>query len=100
MNPSAQSFSAQPMPFDASQISLVLELLDMRALAPKETAARFFQLGNDAVFSAGQQEAVEWLFELEDDQIADVLMNFADDEARDLVREQLAHEARLDYVIA
>lgn len=99
MNPTAQ-MSVRPSPFDASQISLVLELLDMRTVAPKETAARFFQLGNDAVFSAGQQEAVEWLFELEDEQIADVLMDFADDEARDIVREQLAHEARLDYVTA
>lgn len=100
MNPSVRASSAQPLPFDASQIHLVLELLDMRTLAPKETAARFFQLGNEAVFSAGQQEAVEWLFELEDDQIADVLMEFADDEARDIVRDQLVHEARLDYVIA
>ena len=100
MNPSAHLSSAQPVPFDASQISLVLELLDMRTLAPKETAARFFQLGNEAVFSAGQQEAVEWLFELEDDQIAEVLMDFADDEARDIVREQFAHEARLAYVVS
>ena len=53
MNPSVHPSSTPPMPFDASQISLVLELLDMRTLAPKETAARFFRLGDEAVFSAG-----------------------------------------------
>jgi hypothetical protein len=99
MNPFVQSPS-HPSPLDASQVGLVLEMLDTRMLAPKETAARFFQLRDAAVFSAEQQEAVEFLFELDDAQIAEVLMTFADDEARDIVREQLAHEAHLDYVIA
>jgi len=95
----AQS-SAQPLPLDASQVSLVLELLDMRRLAPKETAARFFQLGHQSGFSIEQRDAVEWLFELDESQVAGMLMNFADDEARAVVREQLAYEARLDYVLS
>lgn len=100
MNPFAHSSSVQPSPLDASQVGLVLEMLDMRLLAPKETAARFFQLRDAAVFSAEQQDVVEFLFELDDAQIADVLMTFSDDDARHIVREQLAHEAHLDYVIA
>ena len=95
----AQS-SAQPLPLDASQVSLVLELLDMRRLAPKETAARFFQLGHRSGFSIEQRDVVEWLFELDESQVAGMLMNFADDEARAVVREQLAYEARLDYVLS
>ncbi|MET0543849.1 MAG: hypothetical protein ABWZ88_19060 [Variovorax sp.] len=86
-------------PLDASQVDLVLEMLDTRTLAPKETAARFYQLCSSKAFSAAQQDAIELLFELEDDELAAALMAFADEEARDLVREQLAYEA-LGFVAA
>jgi hypothetical protein len=91
---------AHPMPLNTTQIRLVLELLDTRLLAPKETAARFYQLSQANAFSEGQQEAVELLFELDDDEIAEALLAFADDEARDLVRAQLPHEAHLSFVAA
>ena len=91
---------AIPLPLDVSQIALVLELLDLRLLAPQETAARFNRLSRSATFTQGQQEAIQLLFELDDHEIARALLAFADDEGRDLVREQLAHEARLSFVAA
>jgi len=92
--------AATPLPLDASQIGLVLELLEMRALAPQDTAAKFHQLGKSRVFSAAQRDAIELLFELDDDQLANALMRFADDDARDLVRAQLPLEARLSFIAA
>lgn len=89
-----------PLPLDASQIRLVLDLLEMRALAPQDTAARFHQLSQSRVFSAAQRDAIELLFELDDDQVANALLRFADDDARELVRAQLPHEARLSFVAA
>jgi hypothetical protein len=92
--------SAAPKPLDASQIRLVLELLELRQLAPKETAAKFDRLVQLGTFSEAQQEAIELLFALEEDEIPDALLEFGDDEARDIVREGLAHEARLIFVAA
>ena len=92
---------APPLPLDALQTSLVLELIEMRVLAPQDTAAKFRQLSRSKGFSAGQKQAIELLFELDDEQqIANALMRLADDEARDLVRAQLAHEARMSFVAA
>ena len=93
MKPSA----AAPKPLTPSQIKLVLEL---RQLAPKETAAKFDRLARGKTFSEAQQEAIEILFALEEDEIPDALFDFADDEARDIVRDGLAHEARLTFVRA
>jgi hypothetical protein len=91
--------SAKPEPLNASQIRLVLELLELRQLAPKETAANFYRLGQVGVFSKPQQDAIEVLFSLDDDQIPDALFDFTDEEeARDLVRDELAHEAKLSFV--
>ncbi|GAA4337770.1 hypothetical protein GCM10023165_16030 [Variovorax defluvii] len=87
-----------PAPLTPSQIECVLELLECRELAPKETAARFDHLAKAGTFSEAQQEAIEILFALEEDEIPDALLEFADDEARDLVRHGLAHEARMSYV--
>lgn len=92
---------ATPLPLDAAQINLVLELLEMRVLAPQDTAAQFRQLTRSRAFSAVQKHAIELLFELDDEQqIANALMRLADDDARDLVRAQLALEARLSFVAA
>ncbi|HET7835806.1 hypothetical protein QTI33_00330 [Variovorax sp. J22P271] len=96
MKPSA----AAPKPLTPSQIKLVLELLELRQLAPKETAAKFDRLAQGKTFSEAQQEAIEILFALEEDEIPDALFDFADDEARDIVRDGLAHEARLTFVRA
>ncbi len=92
--------AATPLPLDASQIGRVLELLEMRELAPEDTAAKLHKLCKSRVFSAAQRHAIELLFELDDGQVANALMRFADDEARDLVRAQLPHEARLSFVAA
>jgi hypothetical protein len=89
--------SAEPKPLDIEQIKHVVELLELRQLAPKEAAARFERLGTDGTFSEAQQEAIEILFSLEDDEIGDALLDFADDEARDFVRDELVHEARLSF---
>jgi hypothetical protein len=89
---------ANPQPLTPSQIRHVLELLDMRLLAPQETAAAFNRLSQAGTFSEAQQEAIELLFALDEDEISDALMDFADDEARDIVRDNVVHEARLRYV--
>lgn len=92
--------SVAPAPLTPSQIELVLELLELRQLAPQETAAKFDRLTQVGTFSEAQQEAIEILFALEEDEIPDALFEFADDDARDLVRDGLAHEARLSFVSA
>jgi len=92
--------SAAPEPLTPSQTQLVLELLELRQLAPKETAAKFSRLTQAGTFSEAQQEAIEILFALEEDEIADALFEFADDDARDIVRDGLAHEVRLSFVAA
>ncbi|MFZ3116963.1 MAG: hypothetical protein WA159_01470 [Variovorax sp.] len=91
---------ANPQPLTPSQIRHVLELLDMRLLAPQETAATFDRLSQAGTFSEAQQEAIELLFALDDDDIGNALMDFADDEAREIVRDSIAHEARLSFVAA
>ncbi|MBT2320842.1 hypothetical protein J7E62_00535 [Variovorax paradoxus] len=90
--------STAPQPLGSSQIKLVLELLELRVLAPKETAAKFNRLVQAGTFSEAQQVAIELLFALEEDEIPDALLEFADDDARDIVRDGFAHEARLSFV--
>lgn len=92
--------SPAPKPLTPSQIKLVLELLELRQPAPQETADRFNRLSQVGVFSEAQQEAIEILFALEEDEIPDALFEFADDDARHIVRDGLAHEARLSFVRA
>lgn len=92
--------SAAPAPLTPAQIKFVLELLEMRQLAPKETAAMFNRSTQVGTFSEAQQEALEILFSLEEDEIPDALFDFADDDARDIVRDGLVHEARLSFVRA
>jgi len=89
---------AHPQPLTPSQIRHVLELLDMRLLAPQETAATFNRLSQAGTFSEAQQEAIELLFALDEEEIGDALMDFADDEARDIVRDNVVHEARMSFV--
>lgn len=83
-----------PAPLDSEQVRTVLDLLDLHLLAPQETAATFDRLGQSGEFSEGQLEAVQLLFELDEHQVGDALMTLADDEAHDLVREQMTLEAR------
>ncbi|CAN7750054.1 hypothetical protein LJR290_006723 [Variovorax sp. LjRoot290] len=90
--------SAVPEPLTPSQIELVLELLELRQLAPQETAAKFNRLTQVGTFSEAQQGAIEILFALEEDDIPDALFEFADDDARNIVRDGLAHEVRLTFV--
>jgi len=89
-----------PKPLTPSQIKLVLELLELCPLAPKETAAKFDRLTQVGAFSEAQQEAIEILFALDEEEIPDALFEFADDDARDIVRDGLAHEAHLRFVAA
>ena len=37
-------------------------------------------------------------FALDEEEIGDALMDFADDEARDIVRDNVVHEARMSFV--
>lgn len=92
--------TAAPEPLTPSQMKLVVELLEVQQLAPKETAAEFNRWVQAGIFSELQQEAIEILFTLEEDEIPDALFDFADDDARDVVRYGLAHEARLSFVSA
>ena len=92
--------SAAPQPLTPSQIELVLDLLELRQLAPKETAARFNQLILAGTFSEAQQAAIEILVSLGEDEIPDGLFDFVDDDARPIVRDAMAHEARLSFVAA
>ncbi|MDM0105404.1 hypothetical protein QTH97_10705 [Variovorax sp. J22R24] len=92
--------SAAPKPLTPSQIKLVLELLELSPLAPKETAAKFNRLTEVGVFSEAQQDAIEILLALDEAEIPDALFEFADDDARDIVRDGLAHEAHLRFVAA
>ncbi|VTU26780.1 hypothetical protein H4CHR_01863 [Variovorax sp. PBS-H4] len=92
--------SAAPQPLTPSQIELVLELLELCPLAPKETAAKFNELIRAGTFSEAQQEAIEILFGLEEEEIPDALFHFVDEDARPIVRDALAHEARLSFVAA
>ncbi len=92
--------SVAPRPLNPSQIRLVLELLELRHLAPQETAAKFNRLTQVGTFSEAQQEAIEILFALDEEEIPDALFDFADDDARDVVRDELVHEARLSFVRA
>src|ERR1700710_1438053 len=95
---SAMKKSVEPKPLTPEQIKVVLELLELRALAPQETAARFNRLVAQRMFSVSQQDAIEVLFALDDSEIPDALFDFvADEEARDIVRDQLVHEARMSY---
>ena len=87
-----------PQPLTPSQIELVLELLELRQLAPIETAARFERLAQSGTFSEPQQEAIEILFSMEEHEIPDALFECVDDEARELVRGELTHEVQLRYV--
>ncbi len=89
--------TVEPKPLTPEQIKLVLELLELRALAPQETAAKFNRLVAQRMFSVSQQDAIEVLFALDDSEIPDALFDFADEEARDIVRDELVHEARLSY---
>lgn len=89
--------SIEPAPLTPDQIRLVLEMIDLRQLAPKDVAARFNRLIDAGTFSSSQRDAIEILFTLEEDEIADALFDFADDEARAIVREELPHEARLSF---
>ncbi len=89
-----------PAPLTPAQIQCVIDLLECRELAPKETAVKFYELAKAGFFTEAQQEALEMLFALDDDEIPDALLEFADEDARDIVRHGLAHEARMRYVRA
>jgi len=92
--------SVIPKPLTPSQVKHVLELLDLCELAPIAAADKFQHLSRTGTFSEAQQEAIEILFSLEQDEIADALFECVDDDARELVREELPHEARLRFVRA
>ncbi|MGJ7489118.1 hypothetical protein [Variovorax sp. ZT4R33] len=91
---------ATPSPLTPSQIRHVLELLDTHLVAPQETAANFNRLNQAGTFSEAQQEAIELLFALDEDEIPTALLDFADDEARDIVLDSVAYEARMSFIAA
>jgi len=92
--------TAEPRPLNTEQIRIVIELLELRLQAPKEAAARYNAQVKAGVFSESQQEAIELLFALDEHDIPDALLDFADDEARDFVRDELVHEARMSFEAA
>ncbi len=66
--------SAAPQPLTPSQIELVLELLELHQLAPKETAAKFNRMTQVGTCSEAQQDAIEMLVALDEGQIPDALV--------------------------
>ncbi|WP_213957603.1 hypothetical protein [Variovorax sp. dw_954] len=92
--------SAIPKPLTPSQVKHVLELLDLCELAPIAAADKFQRLARTGTFSVAQQEAIEILLSLEQDAIPDALFECVDDDARELVRDELPHRAQLRFVRA
>ncbi|WP_256354470.1 MULTISPECIES: hypothetical protein [unclassified Variovorax] len=90
--------SAIPKPLTPSQVKHVLELLDLCELVPIAAADKFQH--RTGTFSVAQQEAIEILFSLEQDEIPDALFECVDDDARELVRDELPHMAQVRFVRA
>lgn len=83
------------------QLSLALDLLDIRELAPKDSLRQLDELAARGEFSQAQAKALRVLVKtLEDADAARVLRDSldGDEESLELLRERVVHEARAAYV--
>jgi hypothetical protein len=87
--------TSQP-PLSAQQVGHVLELMELKHLAPKEALRQLDVLTKLGEFSVAQGFAIQVLLTLEHDEMARVLReSCADDDALELERTEPPHEARL-----
>ena len=83
------------------QLSLALDLIDIRELAPKDALRQLDDLAQRGEFSQAQAKALRALVKtLDDADAARVLRHSCDgdEESLDLLRERTVHEARAAYV--
>lgn len=83
------------------QLSLALDLLDMRDFVPKEVLRQLDELAQRGEFSQAQAKALRVLVKtLDDADAARVLRASCDgeDDSLDMLRERIAHEARAAYL--
>jgi len=83
------------------QLSLALDLIDIRELAPKDSLRQLDDLAQRGEFSQAQVKALRVLVKtLDDADAARVLRDSCDgdEESLELLRERTVHEARAAYV--
>jgi len=91
---------AIPM-LSSHQLSLALDLIDVRELAPKDSLRQLDDLAQRGEFSQAQAKALRVLVKtLDDADAARVLRDSCDgdEESLELLRERTVHEARAAYV--
>jgi hypothetical protein len=85
-------------PLSAEQVCHVLELLEVRLLAPREALRQLDTLARLGEFSEPQADAIRLLLTQDQADAARMLRaSCADDDGLALVRSQMAHEARMSY---
>lgn len=83
------------------QLSLALDLLDMRDLAPKEVLRQLDEFAKGGEFSQAQAKALRVLVKTLDDASAARVLRAScdgDEESMDLLRQRTTHEARIAYL--
>ncbi|MBS0342399.1 MAG: hypothetical protein JSS56_17935 [Proteobacteria bacterium] len=84
------------------QLSLALDLLDMRDLAPKEVLRQLDELAQNGEFSQAQAKALRVLVKTLDDAHAARVLRAScdgdDEESMALLRQRTTHEARIAYL--
>ena len=91
---------AIPM-LSSHQLSLALDLIDVRELAPKDSLRQLDDLAQRGEFSQAQAKALRVLVKtLDDADAARVLRDSCDgdEESLELLRRRTVHEARAAYV--
>ncbi|MBS0455661.1 MAG: hypothetical protein JSS14_30555 [Proteobacteria bacterium] len=84
------------------QLSLALDLLDMREMAPKEVLRQLDEFAASGEFSQAQAKALRVLVKTLDDAHAARVLRAScdgdDEESMDLLRHRTTHEARVAYL--
>ncbi|SEB16289.1 hypothetical protein [Variovorax sp. YR216] len=88
--------SSQPQVLNSRQVSHVLELIEINLLAPGEATRKLEALTQAGEFSQTECYAIRMLLVLDHVDMVSALREASeDDEALSLVRDRLAHEARV-----
>ena len=83
----------------ARQVGHVLELLDLRELAPREAMRQLDELSRSGTFSESQALAIRILLMQDPAEVSSLLRaSCEDDDGLELVRSRMVHEARMTYV--
>mgnify|MGYP003585572503 CR=1 FL=1 len=88
-------------PLSSRQLSLALDVLELREFAFKESLEHLNELAADGEFSQAQLKALRVLVKtLDDHDAARVLRDSCDgdEESLEVLRERVVHEARVAYV--